>query len=67
MEPKLCIMLAWLWWHPKGLLVPGHLPQPPKSITWESPPFPTLLYLSMGPGCLLALETIMSLRPQQRG
>lgn len=40
MEPKLRVMLAWPWWHPKGLWVPGHLPQPPKSIIWGSPSFP---------------------------
>lgn len=60
-------MLAWPWCHPKGLRVPSHLPQPPKSIIWGGPPFPALLCLSLGPGDLLALGTNRSLRPQQRG
>lgn len=66
MEPKLCVTLAWPWWHPKGLWVPGHLPQPPESIIWGSPSFPHCCVSVWGQD-VSALGTVVSLRPQQTG
>lgn len=38
MGPKLCIMLAWPWWHPKWLWVPVHLLQLPQEHQLGVPP-----------------------------